>query len=90
MNASLRNDYNNFKKKDRNPNGNNMVNVGFGMGGIGVGYGVPQRMNQPAQQFLGGNQFFGFNPTMNQGLNPNFIGAVPKITPQTNNFRPPL
>ena len=87
MTASLRNDYNNFKKKDKKPTDNNMMN----MGGIGVGFGFPpQRMNQPPQQpFIGGNQGFGgFNPLggpiglgMNSSNLPPNMGNLNKMMP---------
>ena len=57
------------------------------MGGIGVGFNIPQRMNQP-QQFLGGNQPFGFNSSYGKGLNPNYLGNTPKLPPPPTNFRP--
>ena len=86
MNASLRNDYNNFKKKDKKPIESNMMN----MGGIGVGFGLPQRMNQPPQQpFMGGNQPFGMN-SIGFGLNPSNLGNIPKMMPPHNpNFNKP-
>lgn len=91
MNASLRNDYNNFKKKDKKPNDGNFMN----MGGIGVGYGFPARVNQIPQippPFIGGNQPFGFNPQIGLGLNPNIMGTNPKVPPTMppQNFRPPF
>ncbi len=79
MSASLRNDYNNFKKKDKKPIESNMMN----MGGIGIGYGLPQRMNQPQQPLIGGNQ-----PMMNPsgfGLNPSNLGNFNKMMPPQNN-----
>lgn len=81
MNASLRNDYNNFRKKDKKPNEGNFMN----MGGIGVGFGVPQRVNQIPPQFVGNNPPpFGFNPQIGLGLNP-LMGKMPP--PPPNNFR---
>ena len=92
MNASLRNEYNNFRKKDKKPIEGNLMN----MGGIGVGFGLPQRMNQPSQQpFIGVNQQMpmGMNP-MGYGLNPNNlpnVGNLPKMMPPTNpNFGRPF
>ena len=83
MNASLRNDYNNFRKKDKKPN-EGFLNMG-GMGGIGVGFGVPQRLNQIPPQFVGNNSPpFGFNPQMGLGLNPMMTKIPP---PPPTNFR---
>jgi hypothetical protein len=87
MTATVRNDYNNFKKKDKKPTDNNMMN----MGGIGIGFGYPpQRMNQPPQQpFIGGNQGFGFNPLGNSlglGLNP---PNLPQNMGNLNKMMPP-
>lgn len=86
MSAGLRNDYNNFRKKDKKPTEGNLMN----MGGIGVGFGLPQRMNQPTQQpFIGVNQPLGINP-MGLGLNPN-LPNLPKMMPPTNpNFGRPF
>ena len=53
------------------------------MGGIGIGYGLPQRMNQPQQPLIGGNQ-----PMMNPsgfGLNPSNLGNFNKMMPPQNN-----
>jgi len=85
MNASLRNDYNTFKKKDKKPVEGNMMN----MGGIGMGFGLPPRMNQqPQQPFMGGNQPFGMNP-IGMGLNSQNMGNINSLNkmmppPQTN------
>lgn len=78
MNASLRNDYLNFRKRDKKPIEANLMN----MGGIGVGFGLPQRMNQPPQQpFIPTNQPLGINP-IGMGLNP---PNLPKMMPPQNN-----
>lgn len=79
MSASIRNDYNNFIKKDKKQTDGNMMN----MGGIGVGFGHPQYMNLPTQQyFVGGNQnFAAFNPSMGMAN----LGNAPKISPPSNN-----
>ncbi len=87
MSAGLRNDYNNFKKKEKKPIENNMMN----MGGIGVGFGLPQRMNQQPQQFIGGNQPMGMNQVgmgMNQvgmGMNPSNLANFSKMMPPQSN-----
>lgn len=88
MSASLRNDYNTFRKKDKKPVEPNMVNVN--MGGIGIGFGLPPRMNQGPQGY---NQPFGMGQ-MGMGMNNPNLGNMGKIMtppPQTNvNFnRPP-
>ena len=83
MNASLRNDYNNFRKRDKKPIEGNLMN----MGGIGVGFGLPQRMNQPPQPFIGVNQPLGMNP-IGLGMNPPNLpnlGNLPNMMPPTNN-----
>lgn len=91
MSASLRNDYQNFKKKDKKPIEGNLMN----MGGIGVGFGLPQRMmNQPPQQPFIGVQPLGINP-LGLGLNPQNLpnlGNLPKMMPPTNtpNFGRPF
>lgn len=80
MSASLRNNYKNFIKKDKKPTDNNMMN----MGGMGIGFGLPQRMNQPPQQhFMAGNQnFTGFNPSIGMAN----LGNAPKnLPPSINN-----
>lgn len=80
MNASLRNNYNNFKKNNKKPVDNNMMN----MGGIGLPFGLNQRMNHPPQQhFMQGNQnFTGFIPSMAM----NNLGTIPNnMPPSTNN-----
>jgi hypothetical protein len=87
MSASLRNDYNAFIKKDKKTVEPNMVN----MGGIGIGFGLPSRMNQGPQGF---GQPFGMNQ-MGMGMNnPNLanLGKIMNQPPQTNpNFnRPPF
>lgn len=88
MNATLRNDYATFKRKDKKPIEGNMMN----MGGIGSGFGVPPRMNQQSQQgFIGGNQNFGMLP-MGMGLNPppNMSNINKMMPPPTNpNFNRP-
>lgn len=88
MNASLRNDYNNFKRKDKKPNDSNFMN----MGGIGVGFGVPPRGNQFPPTMIGGNQPFGFNPQIQMGLGltpPHLMGTSVKVPPPPpQNFRP--
>lgn len=61
------------------------------MGGIGAGFGIPQRMNQiPPQPFMGGNQPMVMNPGF--GMNPPGFGNIPKMMhPQTNpNFSRPV
>ena len=82
MSASLRNDYNTFKKKDKKPVEPNMMN----MGGIGIGFGLPQRMNQGPQQGFG--QPYGMNPMnpLGMGLNPppNMAGLNKMMPPQSN------
>ena len=83
MNASLRNDYNNFRKKDKKPIDSNFMN----MGGIGGGFGLPPRGNQFPPNMIGGNQSFGFNPLLGLSLNPNMMGTVPKVPPPPQNFR---
>ncbi len=86
MTASLRNDYNTFKKKDKKPVESNMVN----MGGIGIGFGLPPRMNQGPQGY---NQPFGM-PQLGMGLNNTNLGNLGKIMtppPQTKpNFNRPF
>lgn len=85
MNASLRNDYNTFRKKDKKQVEPNMMN----MGGIGIGFGLPPRMNQGPQQ--GFNQPFGMNP-LAMGMNPslNMTSSNKMMPPQTNpNFSRP-
>ncbi len=80
MSASLRNDYNTFKKKDKKPVEPSMMN----MGGIGIGFGLPPRMNQGSQQ--GFNQQFGMNQ-MGMGLNnPNManLNKMMPLPPQNN------
>lgn len=63
MSASLRNEYKSFQKRDKKPIENPIMN----MGGIGMGYGVPPRMNPPT--FIGMNQpLEGFTSNM---VNPN-------------------
>lgn len=87
MNANLRNDYNNFRKKDKKPSENNFMN---NSGGIGQGYGVPSRFNQMPQipQFVVGNTPpFGFNPQLGLGLNP-INPMMTKMPPIPPNFRP--
>ncbi len=87
MSASLRNDYNTFKKKDKKPVEPNMVN----MGGIGIGFGLPPRIPQGPQGY---NQPFNMNP-LGMGLNNPNVGNYSKImtsNPQTNTSfnRPPI
>lgn len=83
MTASLRNDYNTFKKKDKKPVEPNMMN----MGGIGIGFGLPPRMNQGPQGFnqQGFNQSFGMNQ-MGMGMNnPNLANINKMMTPPPQN-----
>lgn len=81
MSASLRNDYATFKKRDKKPVEPAMMN----MGGIGIGFGLPQRMNQGPQQ--GFNQPpFGMNP-LGMGLNaPSNLGGLNKMVPPPANL----
>lgn len=83
MTASLRNKYENFKKKDKKQNDAPIMN----MGGIGVGFGMPNRLSLPPG-FNNMNpqmnpQMGGFNPNMmnpNMGLNnPNILTGNPNL-----------
>lgn len=88
MSASLRNDYATFKKKDKKPVEPGMMN----MGGIGIGFGLPPRVNQIPQQGFNQPPPFGMNP-LGMGLNPpsNLGGFNKMVPPPTNpNFSRPL
>jgi hypothetical protein len=97
MNASLRNEFNNFKKKDKKPFGDNLMNIG----GIGVGFGFQPRINQqPSFQYpMSNQQQFGFNPQLGTGLNPSIggglnpsigLGAPLGLNPQVGGLTGPL
>lgn len=64
MTASLRNKYEHFKKKDKKQNDAPIMN----MGGIGVGFGMPNRLSLPPGFNNMNPQMGGFNPNM---MNPN-------------------
>lgn len=64
MTASLRNKYEHFKKKDKKQNDAPIMN----MGGIGVGFGMPNRLSLPPGFNNMNPQMGGFNPNI---MNPN-------------------